>query len=58
MKKLLILVAVTVIAVSLIAGCAGEVKTYTDSGQAISMGLTGNLPSLSVLILPPAMTGR
>ena len=37
MKKFLILVAV--VAVCLAAGCAGEVKTYTDSGQTISIGV-------------------
>ena len=37
MKKFLILIAV--VAISLVAGCAGEVKTYTDSGQAISIGV-------------------
>ena len=36
MKKFLILVAV--VAMCLVAGCVGEVKTYTDSGQAISIG--------------------
>ena len=39
MKRFLILVTVAVIATSLVAGCAGEVKTYTDSGQAISIGV-------------------
>ncbi len=38
MRKFLILVMVAVIAASLIAGCASGVKTYTDSGQAISVG--------------------
>ena len=37
MKKVLLLVAV--VAISLAAGCVGEVKTYTDSGQAISIGV-------------------
>ena len=37
MKKLLILVAV--VAISLTAGCIGEVKTYTDSGQMIDIGV-------------------
>ncbi len=37
MKKFLILVAVVVI--SLVAGCIGEVKTYTDSGQTIDIGV-------------------
>ncbi len=34
MKKFLILV---VIATCLVAGCVGEIKTYTDSGQTISI---------------------
>ena len=37
MKKFWLLVAV--VAISLAAGCVGEVKTYTDSGQAISIGV-------------------
>jgi len=36
-KRLLILVAV--VAISLMAGCVGEVKTYTDSGQTIDIGV-------------------
>ena len=36
MKKFLILVAV--VAICMLAGCAGGVKTYTDSGQTISIG--------------------
>jgi len=36
-KKFWLLVAV--VAISLAAGCVGEVKTYTDSGQAISIGV-------------------
>ena len=39
MKKFLILVMVAMLATSLLAGCVGEVKTYTDSGQAISIGI-------------------
>jgi len=39
MKKFLILATVAVIATGLVAGCAGEAKTYTDSGQAISIGV-------------------
>ncbi len=39
MKKLVILVTVAVIATSLMAGCVGEVKTYTDSGQTIDIGV-------------------
>ena len=39
MKILLILVTVmAVVAISLAAGCAGGVKTYTDSGQTINVG--------------------
>ncbi|MFB0558985.1 MAG: protease inhibitor I42 family protein [Dehalococcoidales bacterium] len=37
MKKFLILVAV--VAISMVAGCIGEVKTYTDSGQTIDIGV-------------------
>ncbi len=39
MKRLLMLVTVTLVAISLVAGCVGEVKTYTDSGQAITIGV-------------------
>ena len=39
MKKFLILVTVAVIAISLVAGCVGEVKTYIDSGQTIDIGV-------------------
>ena len=39
MKKLLILVTVALAATFLLAGCAGEVKTYTDSGQTINIGV-------------------
>ena len=39
MKKFLMLLTVAVIATCLVAGCVGEVKTYTDSGQAISIGV-------------------
>ncbi len=38
MKKLVILVTVAVIAISLVAGCV-RVKTYTDSGQTIDIGV-------------------
>ncbi len=38
MKKLLILVTAAVVATCLVAGCVGEVKTYTDSGQTINIG--------------------
>ena len=37
MKKIWLLVVV--VAISLVAGCVGEVKTYTDSGRAISIGV-------------------
>lgn len=39
MKKFLVLVAVTIVATCLLAGCVGEVETYTDSGQAIDIGV-------------------
>ena len=39
MKKFLILVTVAMVAICLVAGCASGVKTYTDSGQAISIGV-------------------
>ncbi len=39
MKKFLILVTVAVVAIWPVAGCLGEIKTYTDSGQAISIGV-------------------
>ncbi len=38
MKRSLILVTV-VVATFLVAGCVGEVKTYTDSGQTIDIGV-------------------
>jgi len=38
MRKLVILVTAVAIA-CLLAGCVGEVETYTDSGQAISIGI-------------------
>ena len=38
MKRFLILVAVTMVAAYLVAGCV-SVKTYTDSGQAIDIGV-------------------
>ncbi len=37
MKKLLVLVAVAVMAVFLVAGCVSGVKTYTDPGQVVSI---------------------
>ena len=39
MKRLLILVTVAVLTICSMAGCVGEVKTYTDSGQAINIGV-------------------
>jgi len=36
-KRLLLLVAV--LTIFLVAGCIGEVKTYTDAGQAIEIGV-------------------
>ncbi len=39
MKKFLILVTVAVVAISLVAGCVGEIKTYTDEGQTIDIGV-------------------
>ena len=37
MKKFLILTAL--LTICLVAGCVGEVKTYTDSGQVIDIGV-------------------
>ena len=39
MRRLLILVLVAVLPICLVTGCLGEVKTYTDSGQMISIGV-------------------
>lgn len=40
MKKALVLFLVMAIAVvSLVMGCGGEVKTYSDSGQAIGVNV-------------------
>ncbi len=39
MKRLLVLVILAVVVTPLMAGCIGEVKTHTDSGQAISIGV-------------------
>ena len=39
MKFLIMVAVVAVIATCQVAGCAGEVKTYTESGQAISIGV-------------------
>ena len=38
MKRFLILVTVAILTTCLAAGCVGGVKTYTDSGQTISIG--------------------
>ena len=38
MKRFLILVTMAIAVTCLVAGCVGEVKTYTDSGQTISIG--------------------
>ena len=37
MKRFLILVAM--VAICMLAGCVGEVKTHTDSGQTIDIGI-------------------
>ena len=37
MKRVLLLVALA--AIFLAAGCVGEVRTYSDSGQTISIGV-------------------
>ncbi len=42
MKKFLLLVALVAIGY-LVAGCVGEVKTYTDSGHAINIGVNQEL---------------
>ena len=39
MRGILILVLVVVLLICLVTGCVGEVKTYTDSGQMISIGV-------------------
>ena len=39
MKRFLILVAVAAVALCQLTGCAGAVKTFTDPGQAISIGV-------------------
>ncbi len=39
MKKFVILITVAVIAISLVAGCVEEIKTYIDSGQTIDIGV-------------------
>jgi len=33
------LVTIAVVASSLVAGCVGEIKTYSDSGQTINIGV-------------------
>ncbi len=38
MKQFLVLVAITVVAVCLVAGCAGGPKTYSDPKEVISIG--------------------
>ena len=39
MKKFLMLVAVAMVATCWLTGCVEEVKTYTDSGQTIDIGV-------------------
>lgn len=39
MKRLFLLVTTSILAVCLMAGCVGEVRTYTDSGQTINIGV-------------------
>ena len=39
MKRLLIPVVIAVVAMSLMAGCVGGIKTYTDSGRTIDIGV-------------------
>ena len=39
MKRLLILVAVAIVAICIVTGCVGEIKTHTDSGQTIDIGV-------------------
>ena len=39
MKRFLLLVAVAMVATCMLAGCVGQVKTYTDSGQTINIGV-------------------
>ena len=39
MKRFLIPVTTAIVAICLVTGCVGEVKTYTDSGRAISIGV-------------------
>ena len=39
MRRFLVLVTGLVLAVCMVAGCVGQVKTYTDSGQTIDIGV-------------------
>ena len=39
MKRFLVLVMVSALVVCLLAGCGGGAKTYTDTGQTISIGV-------------------
>lgn len=39
MKRFFLPVTTLILAVCLIAGCVGEVRTYTDSGQTINIGV-------------------
>ena len=39
MKRLLLLITIAVVATCLLAGCVGEIKTYTDSGRTIDIGV-------------------
>jgi len=38
MKKSLVLALIVVVAICVVTGCIARVKTYTDSGQIISIG--------------------
>lgn len=39
MRKFMVLAGVSTLAVSLLAGCGGEVKTYIDAEKTISVGI-------------------
>ena len=39
MKKFLVLVMTSILAVCLVAGCGGEVKAYSDPGETIDSGV-------------------
>ena len=39
MRKFMVLVGVSTLALSLLAGCGGEVKTYIDPEKTISVGI-------------------